>query len=237
MAYDPNDPADKAIVQGLIDAALEEAETEHEANKAGLIKKNADLLDKIKKLRTSGGEVDTAEITRLETELENTQRDLRTAETSNREATRQIKALTTERDTAKTALETESGFSRKLLVENGLTDALTGANVAPQFMPAARALLEKQVEVKAEGDSRTAVVGDKSLSDFVKDWSQSDQGKVFIAAPANGGGGTLPPGTPPSGSKKIYEMNDTERVALYNSNPTDFNSRVAAGENKAPPKQ
>jgi hypothetical protein len=52
MAYDPNDPADKRIVDKLIkdavDAALEEARTEHEAEVEGLRNKRTELLDKLK---------------------------------------------------------------------------------------------------------------------------------------------------------------------------------------------
>jgi chromosome segregation ATPase len=234
MAYDPNDAADKAIVQGLIEEAIAENNAEHEVTTSGLVAKNKELLVKLNKARKSDGGADTEEISRLEHDLETTQERLRTIESENREANRTLKALGKELETAKTTLGAETAFGRKLLVENGLTEALVQANVAPQFMPAARALLEKQVQVKADGDDRKAVVGDKSLGDFVTEWSQSDQGKVFIAAPTNGGGGTTPPGSPPSGSKKIYEMNDAERVAAFNANPTDFNTRVAAGENKKP---
>jgi len=47
-----------------------------------------------------------------------------------------------------------------------------------------------QAQIIADGDTRVAKIGDKSVSDFVKDWAASDDGKHFVSAPANGGGGS-----------------------------------------------
>ena len=40
-------------------------------------------------------------------------------------------------------LESESGFTQKLLVENGINDAMVKANVAPPFHAAVRAMLRR----------------------------------------------------------------------------------------------
>jgi hypothetical protein len=76
-----------------------------------------------------------------------------------------------------------------LLIDNGLTDALLKAGVKPEMSKAVKAMLAGQVSLKVEGDKRLAVVGDKALGDFVTEWAQSDEGKHFVAAPANQGGG------------------------------------------------
>ena len=86
-------------------------------------------------------------------------------------------------------LESESGFTSKLLLDNGLTDALVNVGVKKELLPAVKALLSKQAKVVIDGDARKAVIGDKGLSEFIAEWSASDEGKHFIQAPANGGGG------------------------------------------------
>lgn len=219
MAYDPNDPADKAIVDGLIEEALEAEREKHEADIEGLKNKNKQLTDRLRKARSGDDSADTAEIDRLERELDESKAALRTAQSELRETNRKLKAAETERDTARTSLETESSFSRNMVVENGLTAALVEAKVAPHFMEAARALLGKQVAVKVDGDNRTAVgPNDKPLGEFVKEWAASEAGKHYVAAPANGGGGAN--GSNPAsggGSKKISEMSESERTAHYNA--------------------
>lgn len=229
MAYDPNDPADVAIVTAAVNEALEAASATHEAEIEGLKKKNTDLLGRIRKLREGGDGNDTGEITRLENELEESQGKLRVAESELRQVRRDLSRVEGERDTARNGLEVESSFSRTMLVENGLTAALAEANVAPHFMEAARALLGKQVTVKVDGDNRTAVgPSDKPLGEFVKEWAASEAGKHMVAAPANGGGGAN--GNSPAqggGAKKISEMSEAERTAHYNTvGKTAFDAQV-----------
>lgn len=181
MAYDPKDPEDKKIVDKLIkdavDAAIAEAEASHDSDVQGLKEKNKELLARIKK----GGEGDPEEITRLESEID-------TLKAKVKESDKVLRTLTKERDEFKTAADSESAAVRNLLVDNGLTEALVGANVAKQFLPAVKAMLAPQVTIKTDGDGRKAVIGDKLLGDFIKDWSQGDDGKHYVAAPLNGGG-------------------------------------------------
>jgi len=194
MAYDPKDPADKKIVDKLIADAVEarEAElaTEHEAAITGLKTKNKELLAKVK----AGGDGDPKAIEALENEIDANKTKIANLEKDARKAAKTIETLTGERDGERTAVS-------KLIVDGGLTEALTVAKVAPQFLPAAKALLQGRVTIKQDGEARTAMVGDKSLGDFVKEWSQGDEGKHYVAAPANGGGGA-PGGQNPQGGNK-----------------------------------
>lgn len=218
MAYDPKDPADKKIVDGLIAEALAEAQAENDTATAGLKAKNTQLLTQLKKAEK--GEGDPAEVARLEGELE-------TAQTKLAETTKALKTATKAAETATAAHETEAAFSRRLLVDNGLTEALVANNVAPQFLPAAKALLAGQVTVKAEGDNRLAVVGDKSLGDFVKEWSQGDNGKPFVAAPGNGGGGA--PGGKAGGGTGAKTMTRAAYNEANKSDPTGVAKFFAEG--------
>ncbi len=90
-------------------------------------------------------------------------------------------------------LNRASATVQQLLVDNGLSDALTMAKVAPEFVPAARALIKSREDI-AIGDTDgqpTAVIGEQSLAEYVAQWADSDEGRPFIAPPANSGGGTV----------------------------------------------
>ncbi|MFA5323524.1 MAG: hypothetical protein WC373_12710 [Smithella sp.] len=164
----------KAKIKEAAEAAVADAT-------AGLVAKNQELLGKLKKA-TKDAAIDPAEYQALQTELEATQAKLATAEKS-------LKAAQMEAEKTKKALEAESGFTSKLLIENGLNETLIKAGVKPEMTKAVKALLAGQVTLKVEGDKRTPVIGDKSLGDFVGEWAKSDEGKHFVAAPNNGGGG------------------------------------------------
>jgi len=173
MPFDINDPDTKAA----FDEAIEKAT-------APLLAKRNELLSEVKKLK-KGVEVDPAEVERLEGELEKAQGQLA-------DANKQLKATTkTAEDTAK-AYAAEQAHTQRLLIDNGLSDALTGAGVKDPFLlKAASALLRDTYKpiVSADGEKRVAMIGDKPLADFVKEWAGGAEGKTFAAAPAHSGGG------------------------------------------------
>jgi hypothetical protein len=108
--------------------------------------------------------------------------------------------LKTERDAhvaTKAALRTR-------VVGDDLTKALVESGVDKRYLKAAKALLEKSVKVKEEGANLIAVIetdlGETPIDQFVPQWSQSEEGKLFIPpargsdAPGSGNnriGGTL----------------------------------------------
>ena len=161
----------QAKIQEAVDKATE-----------GLSAKNRELLGEVKKLK-KGGEVDPAEIERLEAQVESLTAE-RTALTKN------VKELTKQVENVTNSLTAESKFTHRLLVENGLSAELAKAGVTNQaHLKAAMALLKEQVQIVTEGDTRQAKAGDKPLSDFVKEWTAGDDGKHFVTAAANTGGG------------------------------------------------
>lgn len=90
-------------------------------------------------------------------------------------------------------LNRASATVQQLLVDNGLSDALTTAKVAPEFVPAARALIKSREEI-AIGDADgqpIAMIGEQSLTDYVAHWADSDEGRPFVAQPTNSGGGAV----------------------------------------------
>ena len=157
-----------------IKEAVDEATT-------GLVKKNQELVLELREAK-KGRAIDPAELDRLQAKIDALEADLGNANKSSKE---QAKALKQAQD----ALASESGFTQKLLLDNGLTDALVKAGVAKEYLPAVKAMLGTQAKVVADGDTRKALIGDKDLSEFVLGWATSDEGKHYISAPSNGGGG------------------------------------------------
>ena len=175
MAYDPKDLDTKAALKAAIEEAVAEATT-------GLVAKNTELLGKLKKA-TKDAQIDPAEHAALQAELDATQVKLT-------DALKAAKTATTEAEKIKKAYENESKVAHRLLVDNGLSVALLEAGVKkPAYQKAAIAMLAGQVVLTADGENRIAKVGDKLLKDFVAEWSKSDEGKAFVDAPVNTGGG------------------------------------------------
>lgn len=161
-------------VQAAIKAAIEEAVT-------GLKNKNTELLGELKKARKDSA-IDPEDYNRLKEEHSATQDKLA-------EVTKLFKAEQTNVEKIKKAYETEIGFTSQLLIDNGLNDALSSVNVKPELAKAAKALFKSNAAIKADGDARVPVIGDKSIADAIKEWSATDEGKHFILAPVNSGGG------------------------------------------------
>lgn len=162
-------------IQEAIKKAVEEATS-------GLVSKRDELLAEVKKLRKNQ-EIKPEQLDELENQVE-------VYKTKWADAEKLAKATAVEADKVKKLYEAESGYTNNLLVENGLNEALVKEGIAKQFLPAVKSMLKSQVTVKIEGNERKAVIGEKALSEYVSEWSKSEEGKHFIAAPANSGGGS-----------------------------------------------
>lgn len=172
-AFDPNDPADKEAVQKLIDDAVKP-----------LKEKRDELLAENKRLK-KGAEIKPEDVEKLEQERDELKEKLTDAEKAKKDAEKLANQATE-------ALKGEQGYTQKLLIENGLNAALVEAGVSnPVHQKAAAALIRSsnKVEVVVDGENRVAKIGDKDLGAFVKEWAGSDDGKHFVTAQANSGGG------------------------------------------------
>jgi len=206
MAFDPNCEDTKKAIKEAVESALKDANDE----KNRILGKNSELLDKLKKAK-KGQEIDPSDYADLEKELEKTQDKLKVAEKT-------AKKATADAEKATKSYEGESKVVHDLLVDNGLSKALLDNGVkTPQYLKAAKALLKSQVTLEADGENRVAKVGDKTLGDFVKEWSGSDDGKAFVDAPANsgGGGGGNKGGTP--NNEDLAKLTPEARLDHINS--------------------
>jgi hypothetical protein len=189
MAVDLKDAEVQAAIKSAVDEAITEAT-------AGLVAKNKELLGKLK-IAQRDSQIDPAEHAALQSELEGTQAKLA-------EATKALKAATSEAEKVKKSYESESQLTHKLLVDNGLTDTLTKSGVTtPVQLRHAKAMLSGQVQLVTDGDNRIAKVDDKPLADYVSEWAKSEEGKYFVAAQQNTGGGATGGGATGAGAKTL----------------------------------
>jgi len=189
MPFDPNDAETKAAIKAAATAAADEAVE-------GLKTKNTELLAKLKKAQKDSL-IDPADHAALQVDLDAAQNKLT-------ETTRAMKAVTTESDKIKKAYEAESKVAHNLLVDTGLSNALLEAGVKKaSYLKAAKAMLAGQVALTADGENRVAKVGDKLLPEFIKTWAASDEGKAFVDAPGNSGGGAAGGAAGAAGAKTM----------------------------------
>jgi len=194
-------------------AALKEAVTEATE---GLIAKRDELLGEVKKLR-KGQQVDPAEVEKLEAELDAIKAERDTAIKAAK------KSETAAADAAKKLADADARETR-LLVDNGLNEALAKAGVSnPTLSKAAKAILAQQTQVVADGENRVVKIGDKALGDFITEWAGSDEGKHFVNAPDNSGGGSQ------GGQKGSGAANSINRAAFAAKTPADQMAHIKAG--------
>lgn len=175
---------DAAGIEALMSAKVEE-ET------SGLKAKNNELLGKLKKSKeTTDG---------LQSQFDELREaiDAKEAEAAAKDGDiEKIRSqMTAKHETAMEAVQkqlaAEQAVNRKLLVDNGLTSALTEAGVKTEYLPAVRALIQSSTDIELVDldGQRSAQIGGENLKDYVTAWAQTDQGKAFVAAPDNSGGG------------------------------------------------
>lgn len=210
MPFDPNDPDSKKALEDAVAAATN-----------GLISKRDELLGEVRKLKAERGEADEvkAELDRLKEEKARKEGDFTTLEQRLKDT---HAAELAKRDQQ---LTDQTAKINKLLIDNGLADALDAVNISPALKKAVTAMLREQVTVTELDGNLAAVVDNKPLNDFVKEWAGTDEGSAFVSAPESKGGGA-PGGTNNATNKGFGEMTDVERVALKNSDPDAYRRSV-----------
>lgn len=190
-------PLSSPEAKAALKAAIEEAT-------APLAEKNRELLGELKKARKSA-DITPEQLAEVEGERDKLQSELSAAQKQAKEATKAAESATKQ-------LADESGFTARLLVDNGLVSELTKNGVTnPVHVKAAQAMLRASVQVAVDGENRIAKVGDKSLADHVKEWAAGDEGKHFVTAAANGGGGASG-GSGKMASADVMKLSPVERM-------------------------
>ena len=194
-------------------AALEKALADIEALKS----KNAELIAEKRKAKDAA---DAAEAAREEAEEEKarTAGDAQGLEAKlTAKHAKEIAKLTKERDEATSHLT-------RLTIDNGIATALGEHNVLPAYRRALTAMIKAETAL----ENGEALAGGKPLSEYIADFVASDEGKSFVAAPANSGGLNITPATTvnPSNFGKD-NFNIGEWMALSKTDPAQAKAVAA----------
>lgn len=159
----------------------EERIAELEAAMEALSAKNRELLGEVKiaRAKAKGVEIDPNDFMALQTENETLKSQL---EKTAKDSTKTIETLTS-------TIAEKDGALQSYLIDNGLNDAMLKAGIKTEFMAAAKAMLKSQTKLVAENGQYSALMGEKPLYEAITEWAASDEGKHFVSAPANSGGG------------------------------------------------
>ena len=146
-----------------------------------LTAKNRELLGEVKiaKAKARGSEINPEDYAALQNELEAAKSSL---ERMAKDSGKQLEGL-------KSALAEKDSALQSYLIDNGLNDAMLKAGIRPEVMGVVKAKLKTEAKLVAENGQYSALFGDKPLVEGVTAWASSDEGKHFVAAPANSGGG------------------------------------------------
>ncbi len=132
------------------------------------------------KAKAKGAEIDPEEHAALQSQVAELTEKLTKSEKSSKS---EIEKLTK-------SLSEKDGALSKHLIDAGLTDALVKAGVRTELLDAVKALHQSKASINAKDGTYEALIDGKPLSEFVTTWAQSDQGKHFVAAQQNAGGGS-----------------------------------------------
>lgn len=134
-----------------------------------------------------------------------------------------------------------TGAVTKATIDDGLSKALDEAGIDPAFKPGAMALLKSKGAVKLveeDGAFKATVetdMGPMPLSGYVKDWSGSDEGKIYVKKPTGGdapGGNGQKFADNPWDSSNGKKPNLTRQQALITENAAKARQMAqAAGVN------
>lgn len=193
-------------IQEKIDAAVEAAVSKSNLEIEKLNKKNIALLNE---KRSAKAQADEAEERAADAAAEAAARATNDTATIEKAVAAKYQKLV---DAATAKATAADATLKKVLVDQGITAALQSANVAPSFAKAAAALLRSEGEISiADG---VATINGEPLGDYVKTWAQTD-GKDFIAAPLNAGGGSLGGSTGNQNANAWTRENFNSRVGEF----------------------
>jgi len=189
-----------------LQAQIEELKASNEA----INNKNKELLGELKTARKKANEVDMDAYHSALDELENVK-----AENAKLSNDVKIKAKDFEKLTA--TLSEKDGALQNLLIDQGLTQALTDVGVPANLLKYVKADLKSQAKLQGENGEYKAMIGDKSLNDFISEWKDGD-GKNVIIAPTNTGGGAAGGGGNHTSTPKRSSMNHSEKAKFIEAN-------------------
>lgn len=202
------------LTQADIDKAVKEATESLKASIERLEAKNEELVGDVRKAKAEARAAKDITPEAHQAEVDRADK----AEAALAEAAKQVKALTGERDKAVKALETEQTAARSYALDAEINAAIAAGNVVPALVPAFTAMVKQQAKADLADGKYSVTIADKPAGDYIKGFLDSDDGKHFKAAMANGGGGA--PGGGGKGEAKT--MTRSQFDALSHVERRDF---------------
>jgi len=174
------------MLNGLdkIDLTADDAIDQINALASGLINKKTELEEKLSKTKTVASENQSAVEKLAALEALQQQKELESKQNYD-----EALALTTDKYTKQiNELSEKVGLfeqkERSMLIGSSLSEALTEARVNPLHSEYVTSYFRQQAQL-VDGK---VVIGDKPLSDAIKEWSDTDHGKAVRLAPDNARG-------------------------------------------------
>lgn len=190
----------KELVKELTSGSVEKLET-----------KNGELIAANKKLKKERDE-NSSKITEYEEELEELKKS-NGSQDFDAKLEKETKKLTKEITDLKSQNENLKRESENDLIERSLSSALVKANISSEHFDAVEALLKSKNKMVVDETDREVKVGDKSLNEFVTEWSQGDVGKRYVAVKTNTGGGAGGSGKGGTGNEDLLKMSAKEKIS------------------------
>lgn len=178
------------MLKGLeaVDGLTEEQQKAINELAGGLLSKNQELLDKLSSTKAKAHEGQSAaeELAAIKAlqeqrELEAKQQYDNALKLNAEKYTKQIEELTGK----VSAYESEK---RESMISGSIAEALKEARVSPLHLDYVTTYFKTQAGLSDDGK---VMIGDKSLSDTIKEWAETDSGKAVRLAPDNSGGGAV----------------------------------------------
>lgn len=179
--------------------------------------KNKELVAELRKAKGTTNE----EAARLAAELD----DARAANVKLEAALKKAESgLAAAQKDAGEKLAAKSARIQALLRDDGLNRGLIEAGVKKEFLGPVAAYLRDRIEVDEEKGEAFSTVGGarRTIAEYLKEWAASDEGKNFVAAPANAGAGAAGGAGKPAG--KTMKLSEFSALA-----PKDQAAFMTAG--------
>jgi len=177
---------DLSKIEGLTEDQINSITGQVDDDIKGLKDKNSELLGKISKGKNSTTELES-EITRLRALEDQVKQDEALSKKNYDEALKLVNESSENKiNELSEQLTATKQLNYTMLVDNGLSLALDSINIIPGLKQGALSMLKPQVTVK---DGK-AVVNDASLSDFIKQWSETDEAKLYLQSANTSGSGS-----------------------------------------------
>lgn len=155
--------------------------------------KNSDLVGELKKARKRTAAFEGFDADEVKLALEMAKKGEQTALEKKGDYEKAMKLATenhaTEIKKLTDQLDVSTKSEKKLRVETAMVKAMDEIKVPPQYRAAVLAMKAGDISIIDKDGKPTEMMGDKSVTEAMKAWAETDDGKNFVGDGGGGGGG------------------------------------------------